>query len=152
MKNFKIFGMLVVFAVTAMIALPEADAQERRYWRDSGGQGYRGEYQGKYNPKTVTTVKGVVELVEQMAPATGMSYGIHLDLKTASGTLSVHLGPAWFIERQDIKIEEGDTIQVKGSKIKYEGVPTIIAAELKKGNRVLKLRDKNGFPVWVGTR
>jgi hypothetical protein len=152
MKNFKILGMLVVFAVTAMIALPEADAQRWRDWKGSGGWGYKGEYQGKYDLKTVTIVKGVVELVEQMAPATGMSYGIHLDLKTASGTLSVHLGPAWFIERQDIKIEEGDTIQVKGSKIKYEGVPTIIAAEVKKGNTVLKLRDEAGFPVWAGTR
>jgi hypothetical protein len=152
MKDLGIIGMLVVFTLTNSIAISEADAQERKYWRDSVGQGYRGEYQGKYNPKTVTTVKGVVETVEQMPPATGMSYGIHLDLRTASGTLSVHLGPAWFIERQDIRIEEGDTLQVKGSKITYEGKPTIIAAEVKKGNTVLKLRDQNGFPVWAGTR
>jgi hypothetical protein len=152
MKDLGIIGMLVVITLTSSIALSEADAQERKYWRDSVGQGYRGEYQGKYNPKTVITVEGVVETVEQMAPATGMSYGIHLDLRTASGTLSVHLGPAWFIERQDIRIEEGDTLQVKGSKITYEGKPTIIAAEVKKGNTVLKLRDQNGFPVWAGTR
>ena len=87
-----------------------------------------------------------------MAPASGISYGIHLVLKTDSKTLSVHLGPAWFIDRQNIRIEEGDTIEVKGSKITYEGKPTIIAAEVKKANTVLKLRDKNGFPLWAGTR
>ncbi len=152
MKGLKIIGMLVVFTLTSSIALSEADAQERKYRRDSGGQGYRGEYQGKYNPKTVITVKGVVETVEQMPPATGTSYGIHLELRTDSGTLSVHLGPAWFIERQNIRIEEGDTIEVKGSKIIYEEVPTIIAAEVKEGNTVLTLRDQNGFPVWAGTR
>jgi hypothetical protein len=79
-------------------------------------------------------VKGVVETVEQMPPATGTSSGIHLELRTDSGTLSVHLGPAWFIDRQDMKIGESDTIEVKGSKITYEGKPTIIAAEVKKGN------------------
>lgn len=152
MKGLKIIGMLVVFTLTSSIALSEAAAQERKYWRDSGGQGYRGENQGKYSPKTVTMVKGVVETVEQMPPPTGTSYGIHLELRTDSGTLSVHLGPAWFIERQDIRIEEGDTLQVKGSKITCEGKPTIIAAEVKKGNTVLKLRDQNGFPVWAGTR
>jgi hypothetical protein len=152
MKGLKIIGMLVVFTLTGSIALSEADAQERKYWRDSVGQGYRGEYQGKYNPKTVTVVKGVVETVEQMPPATGTSYGIHLELRTDSGTLSVHLGPAWFIERQNVRIEEGDIIEVKGSKITYEEVPTIIAAEVKKGNTVLKLRDKNGFPLWAGAR
>lgn len=152
MRTLKIMGILAAFAVAAMLTTPGADAQERRYWRDSGGQGYRGEYQGKYNPKTVTTVKGVVETVEQMVPATGASYGIHLELKIASGILSVHLGPAWFVERHNIGIEEGDIIEVKGSRITYEGVPTIIAAEVKKGDKMLKLRDKEGFPVWVGTR
>ncbi|NIQ88436.1 MAG: DNA-binding protein [Desulfobacterales bacterium] len=152
MKGLKIIGMLVVFTLTNSIAFSEADAQEQKYWRDSVGQGYRGEYQGKYDPKTITTVKGVVETVEQMPPATGTSYGIHLELRTDSGTLSVHLGPAWFIDRQDIKIGESDTIQVKGSKITYEGKPTIIAAEVKKENTVLKLRDQNGFPVWAGRR
>lgn len=152
MKGLKIIGMLVVFILTSSIALSEAEAQERKYWRDSAGQGYRGECQGKYNSKTVTMVKGVVETVEQMPPATGTSYGIHLELRTDSGTLSVHLGPAWFIERQNIRIEEGDIIEVKGSKITYEEVPTIIAAEVKKRNTVLKLRDQNGFPMWAGTR
>ena len=152
MKGLRIILMLVVFTSTNSIAFSEADAQEQKSWRDSVGQGYRGEYQGKYNLRTVTMVKGVVETVEQMPPATGTSYGIHLELRTDSGTLSVHLGPAWFIERQNVRIEEGDIIEVKGSKITYEEVPTIIAAEVKKGNTVLKLRDKNGFPLWAGAR
>jgi hypothetical protein len=116
----------------------------------SGPRGYRGEYQGKYNPQIVTIVTGVVALVEQVAPATGNFYGIHLQLKTDSEELSVHLGPTWFIEGQGMKIEEGDTIEVRGSRIKYEGVPTIIAAQVKKGNSVLRLRNDDGFPVWAG--
>lgn len=149
MKTMKIWGILAALALTAMLALPEAHSQRGK---GGSGLGYKGEYQGEYDPQTVTMVKGIVETVEQMAPASGISYGIHLVLKTDSKTLSVHLGPAWFIERQNVRIEEGDIIEVKGSKITYEEVPTIIAAEVKKGNTVLKLRDKNGFPLWAGAR
>ena len=84
MKGLKIIGLLVVFTSTSSIILSEANAQKRKYWRDSVGKGYGGEYQGKYNPRTVTTVKGVVETVEQMSPATGTSYGIHLELQIHS--------------------------------------------------------------------
>jgi hypothetical protein len=28
------------------------------------------------------------------------------------------------------------------------GKPAIIAAQVKKGNEILKLRDENGIPVW----
>jgi len=59
---------------------------------------------------------------------------------------------AWHVENQDIKIEAGDRIEVKGSRITYAGKPAIIAAEVKKGDEILTLRDENGFPVWAGWR
>jgi hypothetical protein len=73
-------------------------------------------------------------------------------LKTDKETLSVHLGPVWYLENQDIKIEAKDKIEVKGSKITFEGKPAIIAAEVRKGDDVLKLRDEAGFPSWSGWR
>ncbi len=33
-----------------------------------------------------------------------------------------------------------------------EGKPALIAAEVKKGNEVMKLRDANGVPAWSGGR
>ncbi len=100
MKRFGIIGVLVVFALTAMGTL--SDAQPWKGWKGGGGWGYKSQYQRMYNPQTVTTIKGVVEAVEQVTPMKGMSYGIHLKVKTDSETLPVHLGPAWYIERQDI--------------------------------------------------
>ena len=44
----------------------------------------------------------------------------------------------------------GDNIEVKGSKITFDGAPVIIAAEVKKGDAILKFRDENGFPAWAG--
>lgn len=39
-----------------------------------------------------------------------------------------------------------------GSRISFEGNPAIIAAEVKKGDEVLKLRDEKGVPFWSGWR
>ena len=69
-------------------------------------------------------------------------------LQTDKETIAVHLGPAWYIDKQTPKIETNDTITVTGSRVTIDGKPAIIAAQVKKGNEVLKLRDENGIPAW----
>ena len=103
MKKFRTIIILTVFVITVMTTV--VYAQPWKGWKGSGGWGYKSQYQRMYNPQSVATIKGVVEVVEQITPRGGMSYGIHLKVKTDTAILSVHLGPAWFIERQDIKID-----------------------------------------------
>ena len=79
-----------------------------------------------------------------------MSYGVHFTLKTEKETIPVHLGPSWYMEEQAVSFAPGDKVEVTGSRITYQGQPTIIAAEVKKGGQVLKLRDAAGVPVWAG--
>jgi len=105
-----------------------------------------------YDSKTVETVRGEVVSVDTITPAKGMSYGIHLTLKTGTETVSVHLGPAWYIENQDVKIEPKDAVEISGSRITFEGKPAILASVVKKGSEMLLLRDENGIPVWSGWR
>jgi hypothetical protein len=73
---------------------------------------------------------------------------VRLTVKTDKGTIPVFLGPNWFIEKQGMKISALDQIQVTGSRIMVRGKPVIIAAEVKKGDQVLKLRDERGAPLW----
>jgi len=47
-------------------------------------------------------------------------YGVYLTLKTDNETISIHLGPDWYIEKQDVKIESGDKIEVKGSNTTFD--------------------------------
>ena len=147
MRTRSIVGLVVVVSMffTSSLAL----AAWKGY-RGSGGWGMGSMYQRMYNPATVETLKGTVEAVDKVMPMKGMYYGIHLLLKTDKETVSVHLGPGWYIERLDTKIEKGDRIEVKGSRATMMGKPVIIAAEVKKGESVLKLRDENGIPVWAG--
>ena len=109
-----------------------------------------GGYQRMYNPATVETVTGTIESIDRTVPMKGMSRGVHLTLKTEKGPLSVHLGPEWYVERLDEKLAKGDQVGVKGSRVTFAGNPAIIAAEVKKGDAVLKLRTKTAFPPGPG--
>ncbi len=60
------------------------------------------------------------------------------------------MGPDWYVEKQPLKIAPQDQVDVRGSRITYEGKPAIVAAEVKKGDQVLKLRDAAGIPAWSG--
>lgn len=105
--------------------------------------------QRNYDSKTVETIQGKVLSMEK-TPSKGRGYGVHLTLQTEKETISVHLGPAWYIDKQTPKIEANDTITVIGSRVTIDGKPAIIAAQVKKGNEILKLRDENGIPAWRG--
>ena len=127
-------------------------AQRGPHWRGGGGWGPGGSYGRLYDPKTVETLKGKVVSLDQITPQKGMGYGVHLRLQTASETIAVHLGPGWYIEHQDTKIEPSDEVEIKGSRVTFDGKPALIAAEVHKGNEVLLLRDENGIPMWAGWR
>lgn len=121
-----------------------------------GGMGRGGGPRGgrMYDPKTVETVSGEVRSVEQIQGRGrgrgGGGHGVHLILKTDKEEIAVHLGPSWYIDKQGLKLAAGDRIEVRGSRVTFEGKPAIIAAEVKKGGQSLQLRDDNGLPLWRG--
>lgn len=150
MRTKRLIGLAVVVSMLFIVSV--AFAQPWKGYRGSGGWGMGTQYQRMYNPATVETISGTVESVDKVTPMKGMHYGIHLLLKTDKETIPVHLGPGWYIERLDTKIEKGDKIEVKGSRITFQGKPAIIASEVKKGDNILRLRDDNGIPAWSGWR
>ncbi|MEN6622893.1 MAG: DNA-binding protein [Smithella sp.] len=147
-KNGVIFFTIFFFVCVLLAA--NSFAQPGMKWKGSGGWGMGSQYSRMYNPKTVETIVGEVIKVETITPVRGMSQGVHALVKTSKETISVHLGPAWYIENQDIKIVPKDKVEVKGSRITFQGKPAIIAAEVKKGNEILELRNENGIPAWSG--
>jgi hypothetical protein len=149
MKTKRIIGVVVALSLILTYSMAFAAWSG---WRGSGGWGVGTAYQRMYNPATVETITGTVESVEKVTPMKGMYYGIHLMVKTDKETIPVDLGPGWYIERLDTKIEKGDKVEVKGSRVTLSGKPTIIAAEVKKGDNVLVLRDSAGIPAWAGWR
>jgi hypothetical protein len=152
MKNIVVLAAIAVAALFLAATDCLAQRGSGMMGRGSGGWGPASQYNRFYDPKTIETIAGEVAKVDRITPAKGMRGGIHLLVKTDKETISVHLGPSWYLENQDVKIEAKDKVEVKGSRITFGGKPAIIAAEVKKGDEVLKLRDDNGFPVWSGWR
>lgn len=132
---------------------PTSEIAQCRDFEGSGRWRHEGNRYGRmYNVKTVETIKGKVVNVDAFIPRRGMSHGVHLQVETQKGTIPIHLGPAWYIQNQDIILKPEDKVEIKGSKINFAGEPAIIAAEVKKGNMTLVLRSEDGFPVWSGWR
>jgi len=151
MEKIRIYTIVIAIALS-FIFINQSFAQNRMNWKGSGGWAMGSNYNKQYNVKTVETISGEVVSVDKMTPIKGMSDGIHLILKTGKETVSIHLGPSWYIENQDIQIQPKDKVEIVGSRITFDGKPAVIAAKVKKGNEILQLRDDNGYPVWSGWR
>lgn len=149
----KLLIIITVLSIATIGLAAESFAQRGAVrWQGSGGWGPGTPYNRMYDPAKVETVSGNVEAVTQVVPIKGMDSAVAVTVKTDKETISVHLGPEWYIGRLDTKIEKGDTIEVKGTRTTFFGKPAIIAGEVKKGDNVLVLRDASGIPVWSGWR
>lgn len=142
MKGLHRFSLKVGLALMALLVLQFGYAQ--------GGPGY-GQRARLYNPANETTVKGTVEGVKTITGRGGWN-GTHLTLKTGDKSIDVHLGPAAFLKEKGFTFAKGDQIEVTGAKAEFGGSEAIIAREVKRGEKTLVLRNKQGFPEWSGSR
>jgi hypothetical protein len=113
-----------------------------------GEPGAKHRHHRMYDTKTVETISGEVVNVKTIPNRRGTGSGVHLMLKTDKEEIPISLGPSWYLDKQDVKIGQNDKIEVKGSRVTFKGKPALIAAEVKKGTALLKLRDENGVPAW----
>jgi hypothetical protein len=144
--------LIARMTVLSSFAGYESLNQPEIIWKGGGQWGPGTPYDMMYDLNTIENTAGEVLAVELITPMIVMSYGVHIILQTDTDTISVHLGPGWFIENQDVKIAPRDKIEIKGSRITFEDKPTIIAAEVTTGDGVLMLRDAGGYPAWSGWR
>jgi hypothetical protein len=141
-------------SVFLLLSIISSTSYSQRGWksRGSGGWGHKDNYNQLFDAKTIESLTGTVMEIDSITPMRGMSNGFHLMLKTEKELISVHLGPAWYIENQDMDIRKNDKIEIKGSRITFDGKPAIIASEIRKGDDTLSLRDESGYPTWSGWR
>lgn len=156
-EKISILSVVFMFLLTSV-----AVAHEWEGWRGSEGWDTGHPYQRMYNPKAIETLTGEVISVDTVIPMKGMSSGVHLSLFTSDKkTISVHLGPVWFIERLSTQIKKGDKIEVTGSMVimnievkpgEMKAEHILLASSVKKDDMILELRDVTGEPVWAGWR
>ena len=101
-----------------------------------------------YNIDTVETVRGTIVSTGTFGAFSGMSPGMHVVLDTGTESLPVHLGPRWFLDEQRLELSAGEEIGITGSRVNFDGQPTLIASEVLQGVDAIELRDRDGIPVW----
>ncbi len=104
-----------------------------------------------YDAATIESVQGTIAEIDSIASPMGHT-GIHLKLQTAKTPLEVHLGPSWFLDRQEPHLQVGDAIVVTGSLVTINDQPALLARDVRRGEDTLVLRDADGRPVWRGWR
>lgn len=141
---------LALIVAAAALAIPLAVAAQTGPGPGCPGCGRMGNGPGQrmFDPKTITTVQGDVVEVQRID---GMRHtGVHLTVAVGSEDVDVHLGPAFYVDAQGLALAKGDGIEVKGSRITFEGKPAIVAQEIRRGDQTLALRDASGVPLWRG--
>jgi hypothetical protein len=147
MKQWQLIAIiLLVLGFFAGAILPQA-------WSQGRGQGFRPCPYAPYVCKMKGTCKafegaGKIVQLQTVMIEDGMYPGmaILVDTKT-QGQMLVHLGPVWYLERQEFDLHPGDEVGIKGMCDKHDSQTMVVAYELRKGNYVLSLRDAQGRPI-----
>jgi sporulation protein YlmC with PRC-barrel domain len=116
-----------------------------------------GPYKKIFDSKTIETISGQIIKIDQVPePGFGMQVrGMQIRLTVFTEkkeVLPVYLGPAFYIVGPDQAkhFKLGDKVTVTGSQVTRGDERFIIAMTVKRGNEVLRLRDKDGNPEWIG--
>jgi hypothetical protein len=99
---------------------------------------------GVFAPDSLEILQGTATQVNRY----GGHQGTFMTLTTPQETLEVHLGPAWYLQNQGFDIVLNSPIQVTGFRSSWNGQSVLMATEIRQGDRVLPLRDAEGYPLW----
>jgi len=102
----------------------------------------------RYNRSDEKTINGTIRAVASFAAPDG-SVGVHFDLKTAEGMVSVHVAPAMYIGLQNAFYMADEQIEIIGAPMTVGGHTTFWAKAIMKGPSMLVLRDAEGRPRWT---
>jgi hypothetical protein len=106
----------------------------------------------KYDTTTNVDVMVVVTDVKDVAVGSPLN-GTHLMVRPESSrgnseATDVYLAPDDYLKDFGCHFTKGDRIQVKGSKVKFNGGPAVLAREVRLETTTVYLRDEHGVPYW----
>jgi hypothetical protein len=101
-----------------------------------------------YDRATEQVIAGTITAVVTFPDAAG-TVGVHLDLKTTDGLVSVHLAPATFIGQANFSFFADDQVEIIGTRTLHDGNSAVWAKAIQKGSAILALRDADGTPKWM---
>ena len=111
------------------------------------------DYNKLYNLDEWDDFKGYVVGFKKIIPLPGMAPGVALLVRDRDSeeVVTVHLGPATFVNPNSVGVRKGDKVKVKGVWAEIKGKEVFMASKVKKGNySEYKVRlTKDGTPFWT---
>jgi len=126
----------------------QTEAAVKRLIAADEAWGHNSAYGRLYARGKPAAITGVIKGSQQVAPLPGMSPGVALTLSANSGAHRVHLGPAWYVESQPLRLMPKDVVTVVSVSVRLDGKPLILARELRRAKQVTTFRDLGGRPRW----
>lgn len=100
---------------------------------------------GAVDPATLETWRGTINRIDRYSG----HQGVFAWLQTNQTPVEVHLGPAWYLESQGFEVIPDSLVEVTGFRSQLNDQSVVMVSEIKQGDRVLQLRDANGYPLWM---
>ncbi len=153
--------LLGLVALACFLMACSAPLQEHSYLQEYGYRGGRG--QGfRMLPYRVSQelhacvpgkISGRIARLRVETFSLDMEPGLAMEVQTPDwGLVHVHLGPLWFLERQEADLKPGDEVTIQGFCYKLAGQERLLAGEVKHKDHTLVLRDPRGNPYWEAWR
>jgi hypothetical protein len=95
-----------------------------------------------FDANAIVAMYGVVTAIER-APRE-----VRLSVRVGTQTISVRLGPARFVDAL-ISFAEADAVQFTGSSVVIDGQPSVLATEVTRGGKTVRLRQDDGTPLFT---
>ena len=142
-RNLKLF--FGIFCSFLFLTIALASKRNSLRWNPENSWNPNSRYGKLFNPYSLERVDGKITEIEVDRPYTRMKSGVYLKLKTLKEILLIHLGPSWYVLRQNLKLEVGDRIVVRGARIFFSGSVALAASEVRLGRRLCSLEMKREF-------
>jgi hypothetical protein len=139
------YGLVVTLLIVGCVEKQPAPCEQGG--RGQGFRPYTCPYEGAASVPGMISGPIVRVFPESFAEDMEQGSAVNVQDKTR-GTMHVHLGPEWFLERQGLDLKPGDEVTIKGRYYHSDGKERMIAAEVIRRDQILKLRDINGKPAW----
>jgi F420-0:gamma-glutamyl ligase len=94
------------------------------------------------------TAPGTITEVEYLPGATPDSSMVEIHLQSAGQSRLVRLAPVGFLKQSGLLLREGDSVSVTGFLVAGMEGDLLVATEIHKGEKALRLRDTRGRPAW----
>ncbi len=149
--------LLIVVILLGILMGCTISIKEQSYLQEHGYQGGRGQGY-RSTPYHVSQevhscvhgkISGCIARIRVETFSLDMEPGLAVEVQTPDrGLVHVHLGPLWFLDRQEADLKPGDEVTIQGFCYNLAGQERLLAAEVTHKDHSLRLRDPQGIPYW----